>query len=182
MDLWIDELYVGSLLDKRDIASALATWQQEHEAQVLYLIELDGCQYPYADYAQGIWDSYSGDQKIILRSATKDELQLQLVTSVQEYIKELSQSLENLSAMFYARPDKRAWNSLSDFLEQLELLQQSLLKIGGQYLDNARFSTMLEELLHAMEIQDSVSVGDILAFRWLLWLQELDNQLTVCSA
>lgn len=182
MDFWIDGLHIGYLSNKQELISALTVWQRKHEAQTLYLVDLNGCQYPYADYIQSILDNCSGEEKVMFLSATKDELYLQLVASIQEYIGVISQSLTKLSEMFYVRPDSEAWHELANFLDQLELLQQSLLKLNGQYLDQVLFSTMLEKLLRAMEIRDNVSVGDLLAYQWLSWLQELDTSLRVCSA
>ena len=115
MDFWIDGLHIGYLSNKQELISALTVWQRKHEAQTLYLVDLNGCQYPYADYIQSILDNCSGEEKVMFLSATKDELYLQLVASIQEYIGVISQSLTKLSEMFYVRPDSEAWHELANF-------------------------------------------------------------------
>jgi hypothetical protein len=173
---------VGHLNDKNELHSAVASWQWEHGTRILYMIEMDGHQYAYADYEQNILENASLDQKVVYRSATKDELQVQLVASVQEYVKMVAGSVDALKEKFYGGPDGETWQSLVDFLEQLELLQQALVKLGAQYADNSRFSAMLAELLQAVQSKDSLTVGDLLTFQWATWLKELDARLKACSA
>ena len=183
MDIWIDDTHVGNLADKQEIISALSAWQREHGTRIYYLVVLGNRQYSYSDYWPGILDEYAASaQQVAILSATQEELLLQLVSSIQEYLERVLDSLNELSRRFYANPNREAWVSLADFLEGLDFLQKSLLRIGGQYLDDGRFVGMLQELLQAMENRDSVSVADLLAFEWKEWLLEVNKSLKVYTA
>ncbi len=183
MDIWIDDTHVGNLADKQEIMSALSDWQREHGTRFFYLVAVGNRQYRYSDYWPCILEEYAAsEQKVTILSATQEELLLQLVSSLQEYLERVLGSLNELSRRFYANPNQEAWVLLADFLEGLEFLQNSLSRIGGRYLDDGRFVRMLQELLQAMENQDSVSVADLLAYEWKEWLLEVNKSLKVCTA
>jgi hypothetical protein len=183
VDIWIDDKHVGNLAGKQEIIAALSAWQREHGTRIFYLVVLGNSQYSYSDYWPGILDEYAAsEQQVTILSATQEELLLQLVSSIQEYLEQVLGSLHELSRRFYANPNREAWVSLADFLEGLDFLQNSLPRVGGQYLDDGCFAGMLQELLQAMENRDSVSVADLLAYEWKEWLLEVDKSLKVITA
>lgn len=171
MKLIIDDQYLGAFTELNNVELAIKAWNEKNSSQIIYLVECHGIQQSFVDLWPAVINEYlASDESVFLLSQSCEKLVLDLVASTQEYLERLTLGMEGLATAFYAGPSGSAWSSLSEFLEGLQYISNSLLKLNLSSFDYGMFQDMLKTMLSAMEDKDNITIADELLYEWKDWL------------
>jgi protein subunit release factor A len=143
----------------------------------------------YDEYWDYLETNLANIQKIKVELQSISELMQDILQSTILYLERSLYALEKLAESFYSEVNSDTWQDLSDFLEGLQWLAQSiemmdevsgLADIVADYEQWNRYSKAVRELQpivaeleEPLQHEDYVSVGDILLYEVIPRMQEL---------
>jgi hypothetical protein len=93
-------------------------------------------------------------------------------------------AVETLAGEFYQGPSQESWLRLNELAEGLQWLLQTdwIMRESGRWpsstQDDQRMSDALRELEQAVEAEDAVLVGDLIAYEILPFFREMSSKVS----
>ena len=143
--------------------------------QIIY--DIDEC----LEYIQ---DHLASIQYLELIAGTEREIQDDRLLDANAYLLRAIPAVETLAGEFYQGPSQESWLRLNELAEGLQWLIQTdwIMRESGRWpsstQDDQRMSDALRELEQAVEAEDAVLVGDLIAYEILPFFREMSSKVS----
>jgi hypothetical protein len=143
--------------------------------QIIY--DIDEC----LEYIQ---DHLASIQYLELIAGTEREIQDDRLLDANAYLLRAIPAVETLAGEFYQGPSQESWLRLNELAEGLQWLLQTdwIMRESGRWpsstQDDQRMSDALRELEQAVEAEDAVLVGDLIAYEILPFFREMSSKVS----
>ncbi|MDQ0156916.1 hypothetical protein [Robertmurraya andreesenii] len=156
------------------------------ESQEVYFshMNIDGIDI-YHDYELYIEEHLNDIDSIKIVVKTANEFINDITTSIYQYVERALPELKQLSDDFYQSSKASFWDKLSDLLEGIQWIHESIMLIDKEKLRPANwdkylitassFESNFPTLLEALEAQDNILIADILSYEITPLFQDLNR-------
>lgn len=131
-----------------------------------------------------IQDHLASIQQLELIAGTEREVQDDRLLDANAYLLRAIPAVETLAGKFYQGPNQESWLQLNELAEGLQWLLQTdwILRKSGRWpastQDDQRMNDALRELEQAVEAEDAVLVGDLIAYEILPFFREMSRKVS----
>jgi len=131
-----------------------------------------------------IQDHLASIQHLELIAGTEREIQNDRLLDANAYLLRAIPAVETLAGEFYQGPSQESWLRLNDLAEGLQWLLQTdwIMRESGRWpespQDDQRMNDALRELEQAVEAEDPVLVGDLIAYEILPFFREMSSKVS----
>jgi hypothetical protein len=131
-----------------------------------------------------IQDHLASIQHLELIAGTEREIQNDRLLDANAYLLRAIPAVETLAGEFYQGPSQESWLRLNELAEGLQWLLQTdwIMRESGRWpsstQDDQRMSDALRELEQAVEAEDAVLVGDLIAYEILPFFREMSSKVS----
>jgi|GEM_PF-2420638 hypothetical protein len=131
-----------------------------------------------------IQDHLASIQHLELIAGTEREIQDDRLLDANAYLLRAIPAVETLAGEFYQGPSQESWLRLNDLAEGLQWLLQTdwIMRESGRWpespQDDQRMNDALRELEQAVEAEDPVLVGDLIAYEILPFFREMSSKVS----
>lgn len=140
----------------------------------------------YEFHEQYLLDMLGSIEKIIVILKTPKEVAAELQQSLNEYLERALPVMENLSDQFYQGESEQVWIDFADLTDGLQWIinaVQTLSQFVGDEVKtyyssvSEKIESVLQELLEALEVKDTVTIADMIQYEIVETLAELKQNV-----
>lgn len=140
----------------------------------------------YEYHEQYLLDKLDSIEKIIVILKTTEEVAAELQQSLNEYLERALPVIENLSDQFYQGESEQVWIDFADLTDGLQWIisaVQTLSRFVGDEVKtyyssvSEKIESVLQELLEALEVKDTVTIADMIQYEIVETLAELKQNV-----